>query len=286
LTGYVLFRFIVSLVSLLPWRLVSFFSQITFVFLLLFPYRKSVIRTNLSQCFPKKTNSEIDLIQRNYYQFLSRLFWESLKGFSISKEEAQKRFVFKNPEVVSKYLNDGKSVIGLAAHYGNWELGALSSGLFFSKVLGLYKPIKNQRIDRYIREKRGKFGLQLGAIEHTHRIFAKNQASPHFFLLVADQQPSNREKAIWVTFFKRETPCVHGAEMYGKKYHLPVVFIDIIPKGFGEYEAELLTLSENAANETDGVLTQQFMSVVENRIRFQPEFWLWSHKRWKWNQKN
>ena len=281
---YGFFRFVIALVSILPWKIVEFFAFGTSVFFLIFPYRKSTIDANLIRCFPHFSEQEISKIRKKYYQFLSRLFWETLKGYSVPHQQAKKRFFFKNPEVVQQFLNANKSVIGLAAHYGNWELGALSSGLFFHRVIGLYKPIKNQRINRFVRQKRGQFGLQLGAIEHTHRIFAKNQNPAHLFLLVADQQPSNREKAIWVDFFGQETPCLHGAEMYGQRFNMPVVFIDIIPKSFGKYEAHFIPISEDASSLQPGELTQTFMSQVENRIRIHPEHWLWSHRRWKWNK--
>jgi len=285
LIEYGFFRLIIAFVSIIPWSLLRFLSFISAFLFLLFPYRENVIRQNLKRCFPEKSDQEVKFLQKKYYQFLCRLFWESLKGFSISEDEARKRFHFQHSELVTEYLNQGHSVIGLAGHYGNWELGALSSGLFFSSVTGLYKPVKNKRIDRYIRQKRGKFGLQLGAIQHTYRIFAKSQKQPSFYLLVADQQPSTREKAIWVSFFKQDTPCLHGAEMFGKKYEMPVVFIDIQPQSFGYYVADISLLSSNPSDLQKGALTQKFMSTLENRIRQHPEYWLWSHKRWKWDKK-
>ena len=281
---YGFFRFFIAFVSILPWKLVEILAVVSSFIFFLFPYRKSTIESNLTRCFPQATAPEITRIRNKYYRFLSRLFWETLKGYSVSHQQAKKRFIFKNPEVVQQFLDQDRSVIGLAAHYGNWELGALSSGLFFHRVMGLYKPIKNQRINRFIRERRGQFGLQLGAIEHTHRIFAKNQDPAHLFLLVADQQPSNREKSIWTTFFNQDTPCLHGAEMYGSRYHMPVVWIDIVPRAFGHYEAYFIPLTNDASTLQPGELTQAFMSQVEGRIQKQKEFWLWSHKRWKWSK--
>lgn len=261
-------------------------SDIASFFIQWVPYRKKVIQENLSRCFPDFSIIEQKKIRKKFQKFLLRLVLESMKGFSLSNQEAAKRFHFVNPEVIEPFLQSGKSVIGMAGHFGNWEWGALGSGVHFSRVIGLYKPIKNHRIDQYVREKRSQHGLQLGSIQNTHRVFAQNQAEPTFFLLISDQQPSNREKSIWVNFFNTPTPCLHGAELYGSRYEMPVVFIDIIPKSKGFYEAVLIVISENAALEKPGELTQKFMQLLEHRIQKNPEYWLWSHRRWKWNQMN
>ena len=103
--------------------------------------------------------------------------------------------------------------------------------------------------------------------------------------MIADQNPSNKEKAIWVDFLGIDTAFLHGPEVYALKLNYPVVYIDIkrVKKGF--YEIELLPLVENPSIMQPGEITQLYAQAIEKRIQSAPQYWLWSHKRWK-NSRN
>ena len=72
-----------------------------------------------------------------------------------------------------------------------------------------------------------------------------------------------------------------GAEKYSKEYNFPIIFISISKVKRGFYEAKYSLISSEPKNEKHGVITKKFTRKLEEDIIKQPEFWLWTHKRWK-----
>ena len=157
----IIVKFITALFSLLPLRLLFVLADVFHFFIYrILKYRKSVIQKNLSNAFPGKNLEEINEITKKFYRYLSELVVESIKGLSFSKKELQERFVYKNPEIFDSFFEQKKSVILLGSHYGNWEWGTLSFPLSVRhKVVGIYKPLKNRKVDAYLNHLRVRWGL-------------------------------------------------------------------------------------------------------------------------------
>lgn len=282
--GYVFFRLFASIFGMLPMSVVYKISDgIAFLLHRVVKYRKSVVFENLERCFPEYSSEKRHQIAKDSYRNLADIMVEGIKGFSLSTEELRKRYQFKNLEPFQATLDEGKSIIVVAAHYGNWEWGALAVAEKFAKneIIGLYKPIKNTRIDDFMRNTRSKFGLILGSIVNTRQLFSKHAKNSAAFLMVADQNPSNVKKAIWVDFFGSPTACLHGPEFYAKLFDMPVFYLTInrVKRGYYEVVGSTIELNPKASNE--GEITAAFMKVLEKQLKEKPEDWLWSHKRWK-----
>lgn len=281
--GYLFFRLLVFLFSIVPFWLLYLYSDfLYFIFFHIFKYRKDVVYKNLKNSFPEKTEKEINEIAKGFYKNLSDITLESIKGLSMSKKALKKRYPVVNVDLLKDYFNKGQSVIGLAAHYTNWEWGVISFGFQFThKSIGLYKPMSNKYIDAYVKKSRAAWGMNLVSIKDTHSTFEKKHEKPAIFFMISDQSPSNINKAKWVKFLDQETACLHGAEAYSKKYNLPVVFGDVQRIKRGYYQIELSLFEENPQNTKDGEITEHYMKKLEDIIKAKPENWLWSHKRWK-----
>ena len=78
-----------------------------------------------------------------------------------------------------------------------------------------------------------------------------------------------------------EVPVHTGAEMLSKKYDMNVVFLKVKKVRRGYYQANFEVLSENAQNVPDYEITDKFLKLVEQQIYEAPEYYLWTHKRWK-----
>lgn len=281
--GYIFFRFIVFLFSLIPFRILYIFSDILFCFFYyIFGYRKNVVFNNLRKSFPEKTENEIVQIAKKFYKNLSDITLESIKGLSLSKKTLKKRYPVINIELLNEYFNKGQSIIGLAAHYTNWEWGVISFGFQFKhKSIGLYKPLSNKYIDNYVKKSRAAWGMNLVSIKETNKVFEKKHEKPAIYFMISDQSPSNLKKAKWVKFLNQDTACLHGAEFYAKKYDIPLIFGHVQRINRGYYQVELSVFEENPKNTADGEITEKYMQKIEEIIRKKPENWLWSHKRWK-----
>ena len=280
---YFIFRSFVALVSITPFTVLYGISD--FIFFVLFyivGYRKEVVLQNLLNSFPEKTKEEIDSIARSFYHHLCDTLVESLKAFSMTEPDVVKRFEMKPSEFLEKVYKEGKSVIVVAGHYNNWEWPGLASGpQMFHRPVGFYKPMTNRFIDEFVKKTRVRGRSVLVSINDTIAVFKTNWGEPAGFYMIADQSPSSVRLAYWVQFLNQETATLHGPEKYARVYNMPVVYADIQKIARGSYVAEFILLCENPAQTKTGEITRKFMNMLESKIREKPEYYLWSHRRWK-----
>lgn len=280
---YFFFRSVVWLVSITPFRVLYFFSDVTYyIFYYLLKYRKRVVFDNLKSSFPQKTSEETEVLMRRFYRFFCDLIFESLKGMSLTKKQLEARHKLVNPEVINALLADRRSVLGVTAHYGNWEWGALSGAAHFkAKMVAFYKPISNKIIDRFMISHRARFNCHLAAVGDTLFTIRHYQKEVVTYFMVADQSPSNLRRSYWFDFLNRDTPFIHGPEEYSRLYNLPVVFIDIRRVKRGYYEVYFSLLTDNPSALPKGEITRLYKDKLEEMITREPAYWLWSHRRWK-----
>jgi KDO2-lipid IV(A) lauroyltransferase len=271
------------LIGSLPFRVLYIFSDFLSFFLRkIIGYRKAVIRENLARSFPDLDSKELQNITFNFYRNLSDVIIEGIKAFTMSRSQVIKRYKILNPELIQAYLEKGNGVIIVTGHYGNWEWGALAPPLVLPwKFVAFYKPVKNWRLDRFVRKNRSRFGTYLAPTRETTKTFDENRGIPVTYLMAADQNPSNRQAAYWVDFLGQDTAFLHGPEKHARINDYPVVFTSIRRINRGYYELELSLLAEYPSALPDGEITRRYAQKMEEMISEYPANWLWSHKRWK-----
>jgi len=280
---FILFLISLVLIAIQPWFLMYTYSNIMAFFLhRVVKYRVKVTQENLKNSFPYKTVEELKILENKFYKNLADIAVETIKGFTIFNPVVRKRHKIVNPEFLDKYYNENQNVLGLAAHYANWEWGAISAGLYLKhKPVAIYKPLKNPLIDWFMRWNRALRGTVMASIFNTEGTFEKYKNDVCLFILVADQSPSDMKKSYWLNFLNQDTACLHGPEKYAHLYNYPVVFIEIKKIKRGYYEVFLSELAENPSLLPDGEITKLYMNRVEKLITSKPEHWLWTHRRWK-----
>ncbi len=278
----IIYYFIILPISVLPYSLIYLLSDILYLVMFkIIGYRKSVVLTNLNNSFPKKSKTEIDQIANKFYRHLCDLILEGIKGFTISKNEIKKRLVVKNPNIINDFFHKKKSIILVGGHYNNWEIFAQGFAISsLHKCIGIYKPLSNKFLNNKLSKSRSKFGMNLISMKNTVRSFEDNNDTKTI-IFGADQNPANPKKAHWIKFLNQDTAVLFGTEKFAKKYNWPVIFVNIIKKKRGFYEVELSLVTDDPINEAHGQITEKFTRILENNIINQPEYWLWSHKRWK-----
>ena len=255
-----------------------------FILFRLIGYRKKVVISNLRNSFPAKSEAEIKTVASKFYKHLCDLIVESIKIFTISESEVKKRMVVINPELLDKYYNQNKSIIIAGGHYNNWELFAVAiDAPIKHKSVAIYKPLSSKFFDKAMRKTRGKYGLQMISTKAVKDFFeATKELSATIFAV--DQSPSNPNSAHWMTFLNQPTGVLFGAERYAKKYNQPVLFGHINKLKRGYYVVEFSLLTDNPVATEHGYITEQLMRLIEEDVLKQPEYWLWSHRRWKHKQ--
>ncbi|MEI6411511.1 MAG: hypothetical protein WCR52_19135 [Bacteroidota bacterium] len=281
--GYFALLFAVQLFRFIPFGVLYRLSNgLAFLLFRVIGYRKKVVLDNLKRVFPDKKNAEIDQIARLSYRNLTDLTLETLKGFSMSAAEIERRCPCLNPELVNAYLDRGQSVIISGSHYNNWELACLSIPKgFHAPAVTVYKPLTNKVIDRYFNQNRARGGMQMVNMEEVFSAMRKRRAETAAWMLVSDQSPSSRKSAHWVTFLGQDTASLPGVDLLARKFDYPVLYFHIerVRRGFYQLTYEELWPTPSEASEMD--ITRAYTQRVEREVYARPENWLWSHKRWK-----
>jgi KDO2-lipid IV(A) lauroyltransferase len=276
-------RPLLFLLSLLPfWVLYGIANFLAFVLNSLIGYRKKVIETNLHQCFPNKSELEMEQLIKAYYISISDYMVESIKMITISKKSLMKRYRCQNPELLAQYYKQRSDVALLVPHYGNWEWGAFTLPLISDYlILALYKPLSNKLVDKYLKSVRERFGITLVPFKNIFRTYVKHKNEPKLTVYIADQSPALNDARNWVMFFDYPTAAIAGTEKIIRKTNNVALYAHINRVKRGYYVITILPISENPEKEKPNFITEQFFNLMEESIKNDPIPWIWSHRRWK-----
>lgn len=286
---FFLFYAFTWLIAQLPnWALYGISDAVKFVLYYILRYRRGVVATNLKKSFPEKTPKELKSIERKFYTHLCDLFLENFVLLHASKERALKTCKFINAEVLEKYHNQGRSVIIAAGHYSNWELLTLASYSIKHKLLGVYKPLNNKRFERFLNLSRERFGAVAVPMRDAFKTllqFERN-GTPALLGLITDQTPARRDIRYFTTFLNQETAAFLGVEKIAKKVDAPVFFCQMRKVKRGRYQVFLELITDTPKDTEPYEITEAHVKALERIIREEPQYWLWSHRRWKHKKAN
>lgn len=279
----ILFYLIIYPVSLLPLSVIYRISDIFYILLItIFPYRKKIITDNIRKSFPEISEKEVTKLVKKFYRHLADLLAEGIKNLSISKKELANRFRVENPEVMHDLWKRGISVILVGGHYNNWEwFITAQSQLFPHQAIGIGKPLSNGFWDKKLNALRARFGMIIANAKNFKEIINQNQGNPVAILTLTDQAPKDAKRSYWMPFLHQMTPVLFGAEMMAHAYSYAVVYFTIKKVKRGHYQIHLQTITENPSTKNWGEITEAHTKLLERDIIEKPEYWLWSHKRWK-----
>ena len=273
------------IISILPFPVLYFLSDcLCFLIYRIFKYRKRVVRGNIALALPHLTEEERTNIEKKFYAHLCDLFLEMIKTLSISKKEIEKRYTFSNMEVYYELEKREKSIALLCAHYASYEWAVSMNYHIHFMGYGVYKKLANPYFDTLVRKIRSKFKSNLIDSKETIPTMASNFRNKNYSLygLVSDQSPKLSATHHWEKFMGIEVPVHTGGEMLAKKYDMNVIFLKTKKLKRGHYEGSFEILcDENIKEIPNYEITSNFLKLVEQQIYEAPEFYLWTHKRWK-----
>jgi len=253
-----------------------------FILYRIFGYRKAVVRKNLTQSFPKKSEAGIREIEKAFYRHFCDLVVESIKNFTISETTAMKRMKIVNPELLEPYFNEGQSVILVGGHYNNWELFALAiPGQIKHTPMALYSPLKNKFWNEKITSSRSKYGLHMLRIDPILQKMKTQKKAQFAVIFASDQSPRKSQLAHFTSFLNQETAVAYGAERMAREFDIPIFAGSNIKVSRGHYKVIFTLISDDHSKFKKGELTAAFTELLEKDILSAPQFWLWSHRRWK-----
>ena len=274
---------------MLPFPLLYLFSDIVYFFVYrIIGYRKKTVRQNLALALPKLTDQERLIIEKKFYHHMCDMFLETIKTMNISKKEICKRFVFKNIDMYKEIEKQGKSVAIICSHYASYEW--IISMNYYSDftAYGIYKQLKNPYFDKLVHKIRSRFNAKLITTKQTVPTIINNNKNNVLALygFASDQSPKAKAALHWSKFMGIEVPVHVGAEMLSKRYNMNLIYLNTKKVKRGHYEATLELLSDNPKEVPNFELTDQYLKLLEKQIYDAPEFYLWTHKRWKYRRES
>lgn len=269
---------------MLPFPLLYLLSDFVYVIVYyIIGYRKKTVRDNLELALPHLSARERLVIEKKSFRHLCDMFLEMIKTMTISKKEISKRFVFTNLEVYTKLEAQEKSIAMMLAHYASYEWVISMNAYVTFGAFAIYKKIANPYFDKLVRSIRSRFKAELISTKETIPTIITNNKNKllSIYGFASDQSPRLSSAFHWQKFMGIEVPVHTGAEMLAKKYNMNVLFLKVKKVKRGYYQASFEVLSENTKEVPDYEITDKFLKLVEQQIYEAPEYYLWTHKRWK-----
>jgi len=271
------------IISVLPHWLFYVFSDVVFFWVYrVIGYRKKVVRSNLKLVFPEKSDAERKKIQIAFYRHMCDMFLEMVKTMNLSKAAVKKRYAVQNIEVLRE-IEKEKSILVVCAHYANWEWNVSINNYVDAMGYAVYQPVGNKYFDLWIRNVRARWNTTLITSQDTVKTVVRNKRDGviGIFGMVSDQSPQYHRAHYWTEFMGINVPVINGAETMARKMDLAVVFLKVSKVKRGYYKAQLIPITTSGASTEKNEITDRFLRLTEQQIREKPEYYLWTHKRWK-----
>jgi KDO2-lipid IV(A) lauroyltransferase len=211
---------------------------------------------------------------------------ESIKLYSMTHNQLAKRLIIRGTEVAHQLYDQGKSVIVYAFHYNNWEWCSFLQTQINHLVLMVHNPMRdNEAMEKFLAHSRGQWGGESVAVNFTARTTMKyiQEGRLTALWLAADQSAPAHSK-FWTVFLNREASFFAGPEKIAVKTNHPIFFQHVkrIKRGYYEVDYSVM-INEPAKLEPEEILLQ-YVEKMEEIIKKEPEYYLWSHRRWKHNR--
>jgi KDO2-lipid IV(A) lauroyltransferase len=282
--GYYLFYGINWIITLLPLPVLYIFSD--FLYLVLYyvvSYRRNVVATNLKNSFPEKTDKELKIIEKKFYRHLSDILVETFKSTHMTRANQKKRFTYSNLEIIDKLREEKRDIIAIMGHYNNWEWPTLLPYYLKYKTIIIYKPLQNKYFNRFINNHRSEHGIVLTPTSQVIReiINCRKNDINTVSVFISDQIPSKGDIKYWTTFLNQDTAVFTGAGKIASKYDMAIVFFHVQKVKRGYYNLNIEPLFDHTEGLSEEVITEKHVRRLEEIIKEKPEYWIWSHRRWK-----
>lgn len=279
-------RVLLTLISKVPFAALYFVSHIFYLLnRFVIRYRYDVVRSNLGNAFPERSEIEIDALTEQTFRNLADLFVESIKGIGISRDELERRMTITASTRVRELAEKGTPLIFLTAHYCNWEWLLLYSCMHLPHPLMVaYQPFHDQQFDEFMLKARTRFGGTAVPSTELIRQILLNRKSLKTLALLADQSPSRNERKYWTTFLNQETAFIDGTDILAWLTKMPVVFVNTRRRKRGHYDVSLEMIAEPPYEKNSHTIVERYARELEAMIQADPSSWLWTHRRWKFSR--
>lgn len=223
-------------------------------------------------------------IRNRYYWHLSQIVVEMIKMLVLPKSILKHRYYCSNPEVVNRFYAEGRSVILISSHFNNWEWMILAlDEMFLHHGVGVGKANTDKVFEKLVNRARTRYGTEVVFADKVRNRVAyyESQQIPVAYMMLSDQSPNNKNRCYVTEFLHQQTGVIYGAEYFGRKYDIPIVYYKVVRERLGRYRVDVEIIAEHPDALPAYACTQRYVTLLESTIKENPSSWLWSHRRWK-----
>ena len=282
---YITLTAVCAPLSLLPLRILYILSDIlAWIAHRVVRYRVKIVMQNLTSSFPDKSEKEIKKIATGFYSFLCDYFMETIKLYSMSESYIRKHLIIEGIEHINEAVEQGRCCSLMLGHYCNWEWVS-SLPLHLSpkcKPIQIYHPLRNRGSDKFFDRLRTRFhAINLPMHEvFTALVRYKRQGIPTVVGYIADQAPSLNVH-LFVDFLNHDTNAYTGPERISRLLDAEVFYAHMSRPKRGYYLLKFVPITTEIKKEPIFEPSKVYFRMLEQNICEAPQYWLWSHRRWK-----
>ena len=235
--------------------------------------RKDHARRHLKMAFPDKSDNYIDYNLRELHRHYGHMFIDALCGTRLIQHGKVKA---EGKKQLDSSYSEGKGVILMAGHFGNWELIPTWLAVNGYQIVTVAQRQKNRGADRFFMEYRKKaetFPVYPGA-PPSDMISSLNAGK--ILILASDQNAGKRGE--FVNFFGQLASSPRGADVFHQKTGAPVIVAFCQREQDGSY---IIRFDQLPNGDGSASIMERFTTLLEKEIRKRPEQYFWFHRRWK-----
>jgi len=246
--------------------------------------RRKVVESNLRLAYPDQPDAWIDATARAAYEHLGRESAAILRLGKLDRQAIVDRTVPVGWDELQGALDEGKGVILVTGHYGNWEIAAATVAARGTPISAIVRRQGNRLVDARLNGLRANLGVdtitQREAPSRVPRLLRKNRVIG----IVGDQDA--RRAGVFVPFFGRPASTHRGPALFALKLGAPV-FACVARRLPGrevryEVSGQRVPVVRTGDLEADvRTLTAELAARLEGEVRKAPEQYFWFHRRWK-----
>ncbi len=282
---FVLFWLLEKTIPLFPLKFIQAIARVKGkLFYYILPIRKSIARANLKLAFPDKSEDEINRIVKGCYANVLTVIAEFFYMRSMTMQQMQNLLQVNNLGLYIDKINEGKGVIVISGHFGNWELTAFGTNVLTG--IGINVVVKeqtNKRVDAGINRIRTAAGNKMIDMRNSLRQILTALKAGEVVAMLGDQ--SAPKENVKVEFFIKDVPTFEGTARIALKTRANVLFAVSVRNSDGTYSLKFHEIDISKYKETSEenvkALTQEHVNLLVGYIKSYPDHWLWFHKRFK-----
>jgi KDO2-lipid IV(A) lauroyltransferase len=255
----------------------------------LLPYRRQVVLDNLQRVFGDTLSEEqITQLAQAHYAHIWRLMVEFLSFPMMSRPRRARLVRVENEQVLRAAHAQGKGVLLLTGHFGNFEVATAAGIMSFPEAHGHFhfvrRPFKPRWLENFVYGRSQRLGFGSLPKQGSLDLFIERLEAGDLILFPFDQYAGGRD-GIQVEFFGHPAGTFRSLAIIARATGAPVVPAATWREPGGQhvlrFEEPLTPIECDDYDEEIRRNTRAYNAMLERLILRHPEQWWWMHRRWK-----